>query len=213
MKGHLRPGEGLGQGELAEELQVSRQPVREALRRLESEGLVVRTTGRRFVVREYDEEDARESYYLRQLLEAEAARLAAERVLPQELGQLKGINESMAKAAATNDTQQAVELNIDFHRLIYESARMPGLTRLINQLWRGHTVFTPLAIPGRASRSVKEHQAIISALEERNSGKAAAAMRDHIERASREYFSSQGTGSSVAQPMLNELASGRHDRR
>jgi len=65
---------------------------------------------------------------------------------------------------------------------------MPSLTRLIEQLWVGHTVFTPLFIPGRAGHSIQEHDVIIAALAAHNSYEAASAMREHIERGSRVYF-------------------------
>ncbi|MBI4278515.1 MAG: FCD domain-containing protein [Armatimonadetes bacterium] len=60
--------------------------------------------------------------------------------------------------------------------------------RLVNQLWVGRTVLTPLFLPGRARRSVEEHRALITALQERNAKKAVTAMRTHIEQAAEEYF-------------------------
>ena len=188
LQGRLRPGERLVQDELAAELGVSRQPVREALRRLESEGLIVQLPQRGFVVREYGEEDIRENYHLRQLLESEAARLAAERIRPDELEELGAVNRALAEAVEAGDSASMVELNAQFHRLVHESARMPQLVRLIQQLWAGRTVFTPLFVPGRARRSVAEHDELLRALADRNPRRAAAAMREHIARAAADYF-------------------------
>jgi len=89
LSGKIRPGDRLLQDELARQLGVSRQPVREALRRLQSEGLVVQTPQRGLLVREFTKADLQENYYLRQLLESEAAQSAAERITSAELQELK----------------------------------------------------------------------------------------------------------------------------
>lgn len=188
LQGRLRRGERLVQEELAAELGVSRQPVREALRRLETEGLIVQLPQRGFVVREYRDEDVRENYHLRQLLESEAARLAAQRIEPDEVEELRALNRALAEAVEAGDTSTMVEVNAQFHRLVHEAARMPYLARLIQQLWAGHTVFTPLFVPGRAPRSVAEHEEILQALADRNPERAATAMREHIARAAADYF-------------------------
>jgi DNA-binding GntR family transcriptional regulator len=135
------------------------------------------------VVRESTEEDIRENYYLRELLESEAAHLAAKQIRPGELQALKSLNQAISEAISRGDTSKLIELNVQFHRRVREAARMPTLVRLIDQLWVGRTIFTPLFVEGRASRSVEEHAALISALESHNSEKAAAAMREHIRRA------------------------------
>lgn len=196
-EGKLRQGDRLLQDDIATQLGVSRQPVREALRALQSEGLIVQVPRRGMVVKEFTEEDMRENYYLRQLLESEAARLAAGRIEPTEIQRLKAINHAMAQAISTNDAAQLLQTNADFHRIIHEAARMPTLSRLISQLWVGLTIFTPLIVPGRASRSLEEHATLISALEEHDGEKAPSLMRDHIQRAATEYFSPRRPGGVV----------------
>lgn len=190
--GKFRPGDRLLQDELAAQLRVSRQPVREALRRLQSEGLVVPGPHRGMLVRAFTEEHVQENYHLRQLLESEAARLAAQTIRPEELQELKSLNQAMAKAGAIGDISGLVEPNVQFHRLVWKSGRMETLVRLLDQLWVGRTIFTPLFIPGRGNRSVIEHAELITALEERNPEKAASAMRAHIHRAAEEYFGQRG---------------------
>jgi DNA-binding GntR family transcriptional regulator len=191
LRGELRPGERLVQDDIATELGVSRQPVRDALRRLESEGLVIQLPRRGFIVREYREEDIRENYYLRQLLESEAARLAAERIQLGELEELRAINRALSEAVEMENLTLIAELNTRFHQVVHESSGMPQLVRIIKQLWLGRTVFTPIYIPGRARRSVEEHEEILQALADRNPERAASAMREHIARAAAEYFSTE----------------------
>ncbi|HEY8485883.1 MAG TPA: GntR family transcriptional regulator [Limnochordales bacterium] len=188
LHGRLRPGQRLVQEELAAQLGTSRQPVREALRRLESEGLIVPLPQRGFVVREFREEDLRENYHLRQLLESEAARLAAGRMPAEALEQLREVHRSMARAVRRQDQGSVVELNARFHRLVHQASGMSQLVRLIQQLWAGRTVFTPVFVPGRAQRSVQEHQAILDALAARDGERAAQAMREHIARAAADYL-------------------------
>lgn len=217
LQGKLAQGERLVQDDLAAELGVSRQPVREAMRRLESEGLIVRMPGRGYVVREYTEEDARENYHLRGLMESEAAWLAAQRIQPHELEALRAINRAMAEAASGlagtaygtgdavpgmikpapglggsrpgNNAWALVDLNARFHQKVHECSRMPGLASLISRLWVGLTVLTPLLTPGRPLQSVAEHERLIEALAARDPEAAAAAMREHIEAGARAYFS------------------------
>ena len=187
-QGKFRPGERLQQDRLAAQLRVSRQPVREALRRLQSEGLVVQLPQRWMAVQEFTEEAALENYRLRLLLEAEAARVAAGRIRPEEIEGLKAVNKTMARAVAAGSLDNVIALNAELHRRLRTATRMPTLVRFIEQLWVGRTIFTPLFVPGRARRSVEEHARLIAALEQRNARGAQAAMRDHISRASREYF-------------------------
>lgn len=188
LTGRLQPGDRLLQVTLAEQLRVSRQPVREALQRLQDEGLLVRRMPNGVTVRKVTEDDVRENYHLRALLESEAARFAADRIQPDQINQLKILNRTMSEAAAFGDVSTLVDLNTQFHRRVHEAARMPILVRLVGQLWGGRTIFTPLFVPGRATRAVAEHDALIAALESRDSDKAASAMRDHVRRAEAEYF-------------------------
>jgi DNA-binding GntR family transcriptional regulator len=188
LTGRLRPGDRLLQVTLAEQLRVSRQPVREALQRLKDEGLVVRRMPHGVTVRKVTDEDIRENYHLRALLESEAARFAADRVESDQIKQLKILNRTMSEAATFGDISDLVDLNTQFHRRVHEAARMPILVRLIGQLWGGRTIFTPLFVPGRATRAVAEHDALIAAFEAHDPEKAASAMRDHIRRAEEEYF-------------------------
>lgn len=188
LEGRLRPGEKLVQEELAKSLGISRQPVREALRRLEAEGLVVYQPRRGVFVREYTAADMQEIYMLRRLLEGHAARLAAARLEPNEWLRLEHINEQMAAAAAAADGDRFVELNHAFHHIIHAGARSPRLLELIQRVWIGDTVYGPLFLPGRAERSVSEHRRILAALRQRDAEAAAAAVCEHITNAERNFF-------------------------
>jgi len=192
LRGRLKAGDRLQQDKLAQQLHVSRQPVREALRRLQSEGLVVQLPQRWMAVREFSAHEILENSRIRLILEPEAARIAAERILPEEIEALKSINRTMAQMISAGHLSKVAALNAEFHHRIYEAARMPTLTRLIEQLWVGRAILTPPFIPGgRGRRTVDEHAALVRALERRNPPGAAKAMRDHIARAANEYARQQ----------------------
>jgi DNA-binding GntR family transcriptional regulator len=203
LKGALPPGARLQQDRLAAELRVSRQPVREALRRLQAEGLVVQLPQRWMAVQTFSAEAIRENYRLRSVLESEAARAAAQSIRPPELGKLKGITKTMVQATSADreSSSKIISLNHQFHRLIWESSRMPTLLRFIEQLWVGRTIFTPLFIPGRARRSAAEHEMILHALERHDPAAAAENMQAHITHAAGEYFANyERQGASAAKP-------------
>jgi DNA-binding GntR family transcriptional regulator len=192
LSGRLKPGERILQDRIAADLGVSRQPVREALNRLQMEGLVTELNNGRVIVREYTHEDICENYLLRRVLESEAVRIAAVTMSDDEISELASINEMLKEATGAREPNTILELNDRFHRLIRVSTRHRTLEAFINSLWLGVTIATPLSIPGRAERSIEEHDLIISALGMRDGQAAARAMADHIDAACREFLEASG---------------------
>jgi DNA-binding GntR family transcriptional regulator len=131
--GELERGEQLRQRDLARRFGVSQTPVREAMRRLESEGLLVCDTHRGFTVAAPDAGRAEESAQIRAALESLGASLAARQIDPAGLGRLRELNDRM-RALADDDPSYA-ELNRDFHFTVYEYARSPLLLSLMSVLW------------------------------------------------------------------------------
>jgi DNA-binding GntR family transcriptional regulator len=192
----LKAGERIFQDRVAEELGVSRQPVREALKRLQAEGLVRELGNRRVIVREYSHSDVSENYLLRRTLESEATRIAATALTDTALDDLAAVNANLDRVARTGDTTGILDLNERFHRLIWRSTELPTLQGFIESLWMGLTIATPLSIPGRMLRSVEEHEAILRALRARDPERAAQAMAQHIEEAAHEFLASHKTAPS-----------------
>lgn len=188
LRGRLRPGESLVQQEIAGQLGVSRQPVREALRRLESEGLLDKLPRRGMVVRCYTDKEIAEIYMLRSVLEPVAAEMVVPRLVRGDLDSLEQIVNQMEGEARRGDGARFVELNEKFHRILYEAADSPRLLAFIGQLWQGYTAYTPIFLPGRALRSVEEHREIVKLLKTRDAGRVAEALCRHIRRAAEDYF-------------------------
>jgi DNA-binding GntR family transcriptional regulator len=174
--GGLEPGEQLRQRDLAQRFGVSQTPVREAMRRLESEGLLVCDTHRGFTVAAPDVGRAEENFRIRASLESLGASLAARKVDPAGLDRLRELNDRMRGLA--DDESGYAELNREFHFTVYEYARSPLLLSLMRLLW------TSLQGGPRVARSraesARQHDEILAALAEGDAGAASARTYLHI---------------------------------
>jgi DNA-binding GntR family transcriptional regulator len=185
IEGRLARHERLVQDDLAKQFGTSRIPVRDALKRLETEGLVTLDERGGYVVSCFGSEDVEEIYGLRLLLEPYAAGKALDGMQASDLRELENIAQEMQEAATLGDIERYVQLNQTFHLALYELSRQRRLVRMIQSLWSGLMPLTPMAVPGQLERSAREHEAIMRALQERQRDTLEALIRDHIERAER----------------------------
>lgn len=181
--GILAPGSRLRETEIAERLAVSRTPVREAIRRLEAEGLVDHLPRSGAVVRRLDYPEMMELYEMRTVLEGTAARLAARAASPVELEELVAINDDMR--AADGKPDQLFLLNRQFHRRVLDAARNRFLLRAMASVENTLLILgtSAMHLPDRAKEAVDEHAAVLAALLARDGAAAELAMRLHMERA------------------------------
>jgi DNA-binding GntR family transcriptional regulator len=195
MTGFLKPGQPLIQEDLCRQLQVSRQPVRMALKQLEAEGLLsVRGRNSGYMVRVYSEDEIAENYELRKLLEGRAAHAAAQALSPETAAKLQRAIESQEEAVGNADSSGILQWNRVFHETIWDAANRPLHAALIRQLWASVTAFTTMLVPGRAVESCLEHRAILGDLVAGHRAAAAASMRDHITRAQAQYSNDRRRG-------------------
>jgi DNA-binding GntR family transcriptional regulator len=131
LRGHFRPGDKLDQQEIADELAVSKIPVREALRTLDAEGMITMIPNKGAVVTERTVEELSELYFIRGVLEGAAAERAAVHLDNERLENMKSIIEL---AGQTNEADQLLALNNDFHMLLYNAFHQPLTVNLIQQL-------------------------------------------------------------------------------
>ncbi|MDO5648300.1 GntR family transcriptional regulator [Paracoccus sp. (in: a-proteobacteria)] len=180
--GALPPGTRLRETELAERFGISRTPVREAIRQLETDGLVIHQPRQGATIRRLDHAEIIELYEMRTVLEGTAARLAARMALPVEIAELRDINDALAGEQAGAAAQ---ELNRQFHTALLGAARNRFLVKTINALQKTLLILGPttLAEPMRAETAAAEHAAVIDALQARDGLAAETAMRAHIESA------------------------------
>jgi GntR family transcriptional regulator, rspAB operon transcriptional repressor len=178
----LQPGEPLREATIAEQLGVSKTPVREALTRLEQEGLVETTSFKGAVVSAYSPEDLQEIYELRELLEGAAARAAAESASPVELERLVSLVTNSRELRAQGDVAGLAGLLGDFDTAIYEQVTNQRIRALIENLQAHLARIGKLTeeIPGRVEASVEEHALIVDAIAAHDPGEAERLMRIHI---------------------------------
>ncbi|MER5434424.1 GntR family transcriptional regulator [Streptomyces sp. NPDC002588] len=183
----LQPGQHLVESELANHLGVSRQPVREALQRLNTEGWVDLRPAQGAFVHEPTEEEADQLLTVRTLLEAEAARLAAVHAVEEDIHDLDEILALGLQAVADDDVDAAVALNARFHAKIMELAGNAVLAELAAQVDRRvRWYYTPVARQ-RGEQSWVEHRDLITAILNRDEQSATRLMREHTEHTRRSY--------------------------
>ncbi|GGR75319.1 MULTISPECIES: GntR family transcriptional regulator [Streptomyces] len=183
----LRPGQHLVESELAGHLGVSRQPVREALQRLNTEGWVDLRPAQGAFVHEPTEEEADQLLTVRTLLEAEAARLAAAHADSAGVAALEELCAEGERAVAAEDVDRAVALNAAFHSKVMELAGNTVLAGLAAQVDRRvRWYYTPVARQ-RGGQSWVEHRELIAAIDARDEQRATRLMREHTEHTRRSY--------------------------
>jgi DNA-binding GntR family transcriptional regulator len=174
--GGLGPGEQLRQRDLAQRFGVSQTPVREAMRRLESEGLLVCDTHRGFTVVASDEGRVEENFQIRAALESLGASLSARKIDADGLAQLRDLNEKM-RALADDDPSYA-ELNREFHFTVYSYARSPLLLSLMRLLWA--SLHGGPRVSRTHAESARQHDEILTALSDGDAASASARTYQHI---------------------------------
>jgi DNA-binding GntR family transcriptional regulator len=170
IEGKFKPGQKIVMREVAKELGLSEIPVREAIRRLECDGLVIITPHLGAVVSKIDEHEFVETYLIRIELEPLATRLALPHITSEDIQFLIAKNSEMKRALQKNQYEKLGAINRDFHLRIYNAAPYPYLNQLIASLWerleRIQSVFA--YVPERAKASVLEHERIIDALKDKD---------------------------------------------
>ncbi|MET7382849.1 GntR family transcriptional regulator [Streptomyces sp. NPDC005526] len=183
----LQPGQHLVESELAGHLGVSRQPVREALQRLNTEGWVDLRPAQGAFVHEPTEDEADQLLTVRTLLEAEAARLAAAHADGAGIEALEELLAQGMAAVASDDVDTAVALNARFHAKIMELAGNAVLAELAAQVDRRvRWYYTPVARQ-RGNQSWIEHRDLIAAIAGHDEQRATWLMREHTEHTRRSY--------------------------
>jgi DNA-binding GntR family transcriptional regulator len=188
LSGKLKPGERLVEGRLADELGVSRNPVREAIRALASEGLIEVTARRGAAVATMSEQEARETIEVRALLEGQNARLAARRQDKQIIKRIEAVLNRGTAAVAARRFDQLFDLNQQFHRELAAAGQNTVLGDLLQKLReRTAMLFSPMD-PGRQARSWEEHAAILRAIIQGDERAAAALAAEHVMRAGMDFM-------------------------
>ncbi len=183
--GTFSPGERLMEIQLADEMGVSRTPVREAIRKLELEGFVVMIPRRGTYVADISIKDITEIYEIRTCLDVLAAGLAAERITDEELEILNGYLLEIGQHVANMDMEKIVEVDTAFHDVLYTASRNERLRSIINNLREQMTGIRgrSMSYPGRLIETMDEHRNLVDSIASRDVERAQHAARVHIENA------------------------------
>jgi DNA-binding GntR family transcriptional regulator len=186
LSGQLNPGDRLAEGELAAALGVSRTPIREALRQLDSDGLVVVLPHRGTFVRTLDPLRGRQLYEARLLVEPATARAAAARITGEQLEALRPLLDSALNEAKAGDMGGASIDSEAFHLALFRIAGNDVLLELWTRVWAEWQLFRVCAWrnePHRPRAVANEHAALYDALAARDEARAGAVMTDHLAHA------------------------------
>ena len=191
LSGELTSGTQIREEALAARCGVSRTPVRDALRRLETELFIRRSDTQRSFVSDWSPDDIEQAFELRGMLESHAAHRAAERIDAAQLAQLKAINLALHRAvtAANPDVQGFLAYNRRLHDGVIAAARSPRLTSMLSRIVEQPIVWRTVENFGFNDllRSHREHEELLAALERHDSVWAGSVMASHIRRAFHTY--------------------------
>lgn len=190
--GKLKPGERLVESELAKNMNVSRTPVREAIRMLETEGLAKHIPRKGAIVKGFTREEIVEIYSIRMALEALAITYTAENITDVELQKLKQLIKKMRKFTEQNDTKNLFETCEKFNKILVDSCKMPRLIKLINTYQEYLRRFRAITMRDKQRKIdvQKDHENILNAILERDKEKAERLVKAHLNRALDAYLES-----------------------
>ena len=183
LKGELEPGERLMEIQLAERLGVSRTPIREAIRKLELEGLVLMIPRKGAEVARISEKSLRDVLELRRSLEELAIELACQRMTEEEIDELERAQEAFREAVDSKDVMLMAETDEKYHEIIYQGTKNSRLVQILNNLREQMYRYRLEYIKDADKRQILliEHDNILKAVRGRRVAEAKAAMREHID--------------------------------
>ncbi|MGI6486349.1 MAG: GntR family transcriptional regulator [Tepidanaerobacteraceae bacterium] len=184
LSGKIKPGERLMEIQLAEEMGVSRTPVREAIRKLELEGFVVMIPRKGAYVAGMSLKEAADVFEIRASLEGLAAALAAERITDDEIETMENILKEISSAVKDKDVKEVIKKDAELHNVLFAATRNSQLAQIICNLKEKIDRFRlqSFSNPSRMKNIVKEHRKIVDAIKARDADNAEQLAREHIEK-------------------------------
>lgn len=204
LSGEAPPNAQLTEDQLSQIAGVSRTPVREAVRRLEDELLLVRSDTKRLFVADWSRDDIEEMFTLRQMLECHAAERAARRLSRGQIGELEACNRALKAAVegTAPDVARFLEANRSFHEIIIDAAHSPRLAQLLAKLVEAPVVLRTARTYSREDlrQSARDHDELIAAFAARDPDWARAVMGSHLRRAFHTFAKAVGPEAEREEP-------------
>jgi len=184
LHGKLKAGQRLIEEQLAHQIGISRTPVREAFHKLERDDLVNRLPKGGFAVREFTKEDVEEVFGIRSALESYAAYLTTLHITPDKISVLEKKIDESENALKRGDDEKAVQLNTEFHDLLYKSCKSKKLIEMINNFrdyfYRYRSPL--LRLPNAFNISITDHRSMLEAMKKKNPRVVERVVRSHLDR-------------------------------
>jgi DNA-binding GntR family transcriptional regulator len=205
ISGSLKAGSKVSEPELADRYGISRTPIREAFRQLESEGYLTVIPRRGAVVSEFSQKDVEDFYAIKSILEGYAARQACMKLTDKELDKLQANNDRLAELADHNDIKTFFKIHNDFHDMFIKAADNEKLRELITSVVARfqRLRFTSLSLPGRMKIVIQEHGKIIEAFRRRDAETAEMLVRKNAEYGGRVLLDGSVTASQRAELQID----------
>lgn len=183
IQGHIPVGERINESIYSQKMNISRTPVREALRRIQQEGLVEYVPRLGVVVKKITIEDAKEIYQIRMALDILATESAMRIMTIQQFDIMKDLLDKTQKAHDNGEVQKVIDLSRDFNDMIYEFSKMPRLESIVHRLREYLVRFRDMSLKGEARRSkaLAEHWLIYKNMKNKNFEAIAMIIQEHLE--------------------------------
>ena len=190
LDGKLKPEERLVERDIAEQLGISRTPVREAIRKLELERLVTHIPRKGVVVAGFSKADVLEIMAIRKVLEGLICGIAAAKIKVRDLDRLETTLKQIQDEHGKGNQKKVNQLNDRFHEIIYRSAESPRLYEFLNTMREYINKFAQVSYTklGRTHEALIEHDKIVHALRNRDSQEAEEAAKLHVEKSSAAFM-------------------------
>ncbi|WP_439578674.1 GntR family transcriptional regulator [Elioraea sp.] len=182
LAGRLRPGDRLVETDLADQLGVSRSPIREALSELAQSGVIIREPGRGGRIRQWTRRDLEDLYGVRFVLEGYAVRLAMPRMTAADEVEFSAVIEAMRRAATADDYMEMIELDLAFHQVLWRISGNRLLEQVLQGLSQQFRLFLTMnwRFHGGLEDVAENHVKLLGALRSGNAEQGDAAMREHV---------------------------------
>ncbi|MDP3937358.1 MAG: GntR family transcriptional regulator [Deltaproteobacteria bacterium] len=182
VRGNLKAGERLAESDVAQRFGISRTPVREAFRQLESEGFLVVAPRRGATVSPVTDRDVFEFYTIKGILEGYAARVAAERLTDREIRRMEELNNQLEEYADRGDVRACLRVHNEFHEMFLRACGNEKLFKLVQSLVHQFQRFRlSLSVTGKLKKSIEQHRAIVKAFEARDADLAERLVKENAD--------------------------------
>lgn len=194
LNGTLKAGDRIVESDLAQMFNVSRTPVREALRALEAEGLLERVPRKGLFVKGVTKEDVEEIYLIRMALESLAMSKAVVHITPAEINRLSKLIDQAKKYAYTGQSEKLFSAHKEFNDILVKACRMPRLIKLVKVYMEYLEQFRAISLSKRERQvaASKEHEGIFQAVVERDPQRVEMAVKRHLQGALEAFFKEAG---------------------